>query len=102
MNKPRAIYALLLMWLIMLATLPLPSQALPTIDYKIVTASERGTYIQIGRDLSKWVAAPADIALEVLPSKGSAENVQRLRYEPGVKLALVQSDVYQAMLDEAA
>jgi TRAP transporter TAXI family solute receptor len=104
MNKPRAIYALLLMWLIMLAmlTLPVPSQALPTIDYKIVTASERGTYIQIGRDLSKWVAAPADIALEVLPSKGSAENVQRLRYEPGVKLALVQSDVYQAMLDQAA
>src|SRR2546425_446450 len=65
-------------------------------------ASKRSAYTQIGRDVSKWVAAPADIALEVLPSKGSAENVQRLRYEPGVKLALVQSDVYQAMLDQAA
>jgi TRAP-type uncharacterized transport system substrate-binding protein len=28
--------------------------------------------------------------------------VRRLRYEPGVKLALVQSDVYQAFLDQAA
>ncbi len=35
----------------------------------------------------------------MLPSKGSAENVQRMRYEPGVKFALVQSDVYQAYLD---
>jgi TRAP-type uncharacterized transport system substrate-binding protein len=32
---------------------------------------------------------------------GSAENVQRLRYEPGVRFALVQSDVYQAFLDQA-
>ena len=70
--------------------------------YKIVTASERGTYIQIGRDIAKMVAPAADIELEVLPSAGSAENVQRLRYEPGVKFALVQSDVYQAFLDQAA
>ncbi|HEX2540142.1 MAG TPA: TAXI family TRAP transporter solute-binding subunit [Caldimonas sp.] len=73
-----------------------------TVPYKIVTASERGTYIQIGRDLAKFVAPEAGIELEVLPSAGSAENVQRLRREPGVKLALVQSDVYQAFLDQAA
>jgi TRAP transporter TAXI family solute receptor len=71
-------------------------------EFKIVTASERGTYIQIGRDLAKFVAEPADISLEVLPSKGSSENVARLRDEPGVKFALVQSDVYQAFLDQAA
>jgi uncharacterized protein len=71
-------------------------------DYKIVTAGERGTAMQIGRDIARFVAPGADIALEVLPSAGSAENVQRLRYEPGVKLALVQSDVYQAFLDQAA
>jgi TRAP transporter TAXI family solute receptor len=70
--------------------------------YKIVTASERGTYIQIGRDIAKFVAPGADIELEVLPSAGSAENVQRLREEPGVKFAMVQSDVYQAFLDQAA
>lgn len=78
-----------------------PALVFARIEYKIVTASERGTYIEIGRDLAKWVADPAGINLEVLPSKGSAENVQRLRYEPGVKLALVQSDVYQALLDQA-
>src|SRR6266702_4214851 len=69
--------------------------------YKIVTGPERGTYIQIGQDLSKWVAQPVGIDLEVVASKGSAENVQRMRFEPGVKLALVQSDVYQAYIDMA-
>jgi TRAP transporter TAXI family solute receptor len=71
------------------------------IPYKIVTASERGTYIQIGRDLAKFVAPQAGIELEVLPSAGSAENIHRLRYEAGVKLALVQSDVYQAFIDRS-
>jgi len=79
---------------------PLAAHAEPA-QYKIVTASRTGTYIQIGRDLAKWVAPPADISLEVLESKGSAENVRRMRFEPGVKLALVQSDVFQAYLDEA-
>jgi uncharacterized protein len=68
---------------------------------RIVTGSDRGTYIQIGRDLSRWVAEPAGIQLEVLSSKGSSENIRRLRSDPGVRLALVQSDVYQAFLDEA-
>ena len=76
--------------------------ALAAAEYKIVTASARGTYIQIGRNLAEFVAPGADITLEALASAGSAENVKRLRYEPGVKLALVQSDVYQAFLDQAA
>ena len=75
--------------------------ALAAAVFKIVTASERGTYIQIGRNLAQFIAPQADIALEALPSAGSAENVRRLRYESGVKLALVQSDVYQAFLDLA-
>jgi TRAP transporter TAXI family solute receptor len=70
-------------------------------EYKIVTASERGTYIRIGQDLAALVAPSADIDLEALPSAGSVENVRRLRFEPGVKLALVQSDVYQGYLDMA-
>lgn len=86
-----------------LILMALLSSAVPQtrVPYKIVTASKTGTYIQIGHDLAKWVAEPAGIDLEVLDSKGSAENVQRMRFEPGVKLALVQSDVYQAFLDEA-
>jgi uncharacterized protein len=80
-----------------------PATASPAgVQYKIVTGSERGTYIQIGRDLAKWVADPAGIDLEVLTSAGSAENVRRMRKDEGVKFALVQSDVYQAFLDEAA
>ena len=94
--------AMRLLALISLALAPLALQAATPIPYKIVTASERGTYIQIGRDLAKFVAPAADVELEVLPSAGSAENVQRLRFEPGVKFALVQSDVYQAFLDLAA
>ena len=71
-------------------------------EYKIVTASSRGTYIQIGRDLAQFVAPAADIKLEAVPSAGSADNTRLLRYEPGVKLALVQSDVYQSFVDLAA
>jgi uncharacterized protein len=73
-----------------------------SIQYKIVTASEKGTYIILGRDLATYVAPDANIELEALPSAGSSENVSRLRFEAGVKLALVQSDVYQAFLDQAA
>jgi uncharacterized protein len=87
--------------LILFLLLPLSFKANAAAPYKIVTGSERGTYIQIGKDLAKWVAGPADVNLEVLPSAGSGENVQRLRTEPGVRFALVQSDVYQAFLDQA-
>jgi len=76
--------------------------AIAAVEYKIATASERGTYIKIGRDLAQYVAPAADIQLESVPSAGSAENVRRLRYESGMKLALVQSDVYQSFLDMAA
>jgi TRAP transporter TAXI family solute receptor len=85
----------------LVAALLMAAGAPAATPYKIVTASERGTYIQIGRDIAKFVAPASDIDLEVLASAGSAENVQRLRYEAGVRLALVQSDVYQAFLDQA-
>ena len=70
-------------------------------EYKIATASEKGTYYAIGVDLAKLVAPEADIQLEVLPTSGSAANIKLLRYEPGVKFAVVQADVYQAFLDRA-
>ncbi|HSD52538.1 MAG TPA: TAXI family TRAP transporter solute-binding subunit [Burkholderiales bacterium] len=73
-----------------------------SIAYKIVTASQRGTYFAIGTDLAKFVAPAADIDLEVLPTAGSAANIRLLRYEPGVKFAIVQADVYQAFVDRAS
>ncbi|MGE5526619.1 MAG: TAXI family TRAP transporter solute-binding subunit [Rhodospirillaceae bacterium] len=72
------------------------------VEYKIVTASDKGTYYKIGQDLAKFVAPDAGIDLEVLPTSGSAANIKHLRYDPGVKLAIVQADVYQAFVERAA
>jgi TRAP transporter TAXI family solute receptor len=76
--------------------------AIAAIEYKIVTANEKGTYFAIGVDLAKFVAPDAAIALDVLPTAGSAANIKHLRYDPGVKFAIVQADVYQAFVDRAA
>ena len=70
-------------------------------QFKMVTATE-GADFQIGRDLARFVAPAADVQLDVLASGSSAESLRRLRSEPGVKLATVQSDVYQAVLEQAA
>lgn len=70
-------------------------------QYKIATASDKGTYYAIGQDLARLVAPDAGIALEVLPTSGSAANVKLLREAPGVKLAVVQADVFQAFIDRA-
>ena len=72
------------------------------IPYKVVTANTTGTYYAIGNDLAKIVAPGANIDLEVVATSGSAENVKLLRHEPGVKLAIVQADVYQAFVDRGA
>ena len=79
------------------AGLPLYTRAAgAAIEYKIVTASDKGTYFKIGADLAKFVAPDAGIGLKVLPTSGSAANIKHLRYDPGVKFAIVQADVYQA------
>ena len=84
------------------ATLQLSSGAvLAAAEYKIATASEKGTYFAIGAALAKFVAPDAGIQLEVMATSGSAANIKLLRYEPGVKFAVVQADVYQAFLDRA-
>ncbi|HEX5863441.1 MAG TPA: TAXI family TRAP transporter solute-binding subunit, partial [Casimicrobiaceae bacterium] len=70
-------------------------------EYKIVTASERGTYIVVGRDLCVNVAPDAGFDCDAVPSAGSTDNVFRLRFEPGVKLAIVQSDTFQSFIDRA-
>jgi TRAP transporter TAXI family solute receptor len=72
------------------------------VPYKIVTADPRGTYYAIGNDLSTLVAPQADIDLEVMPTDGSAANIKLLRFEPGVKFAIVQADVYQAFVERGS
>jgi uncharacterized protein len=71
-------------------------------EFKIATADKRGTYFAIGADLAKYVAPGADISLEVMPTDGSAANIRHLRFDPGVKFAIVQADVYQAFVDRGA
>jgi TRAP transporter TAXI family solute receptor len=71
------------------------------LQYNIVTGSENGTYLRVGNDLVTHVAPQAGMELLALPSKGSVENIKRLRDEPGTKLALIQADVYQAYKDLA-
>lgn len=90
------------LWVVVMAVaLLLPGAPARAIGYKVVTADTRGTYHAIGNDLAKMVAPAADIQLEVKPTSGSAENIKLLRFEPGVKLAIVQADVYQAFVDRA-
>lgn len=78
-----------------------PTPCIAAVDYKIVTASDKGTYYAIGKDLARFVAPEAGINLEVLATSGSAANVKLLRYEPGVKFAVVQADVFQAFVDRS-
>lgn len=88
---------------ILAATLMLHTgAAIGAAAFKIATADQRGTYFAIGNDLSKLVAPTADIDLEVMPTDGSAANIKLLRFEPGVKFAIVQADVYQAFVDRGA
>jgi TRAP transporter TAXI family solute receptor len=68
----------------------------------IVTGSPRGTVLEMAQDLAALVAPGAEVALDVLPSREEDDNLSRLRHERGVKLAIVQSDVYQSYLDRAA
>jgi hypothetical protein len=75
------------------------AHAFAAMPYKIATADPKGTYFAIGNDLAKFVAPNADIDLEVMPTDGSAANIKLLRFEPGVKFAIVQADVYQAFVD---
>ena len=90
-----------LMWVGLLAWLTAVCGHAAGLQYNIVTGSENGTYIRIGNDLATYVAPKAGIELRALPSKGSVENIKRMRDEPGTKLALIQADVYQAYKDLA-
>jgi hypothetical protein len=84
------------------ASLALPAGVVhAAAQFKLVTATE-GVDFDLGRDLARFVAPAADIQLGVLASGSSAENLRRLRSEPGIKLATVQADVYRAALEQAA
>jgi TRAP transporter TAXI family solute receptor len=58
----------------------------------IVTGGTKGTYIQIGYDISKLVKQEG-IYLDVQPSNGSLDNVADVYERKDIQLGIVQSDV---------
>lgn len=74
------------------SALLLASPALAATEMGIVTGSTKGTYIQIGYDISRLVKQEA-IYLNVHPSNGSLDNVADVYERKDVQLGIVQSDV---------
>jgi TRAP transporter TAXI family solute receptor len=74
----------------------LPAGPASAQDYEtsIVTGGASGTYIQIGRDISK-IAAECGRKLEVKESAGSLENILAVRDRPLTQLGIAQSDVLE-------
>ena len=64
----------------------------------MVTGGATGTYIKIGQDI-KTIAEPSGIALQVMESAGSIQNVFDVRKKRGVQLGIVQSDVLDYIRD---
>jgi TRAP transporter TAXI family solute receptor len=64
----------------------------------IVTGNVTGTYIKIGEDIKK-IVEPSGIALQVLESAGSIQNIFDVRKKRGVQLGIVQSDVLEYIRD---
>ncbi len=63
-------------------------------EYKIVTASKSGTYIQIGRDIAA-LGAECGLPLNVVESAGSLENFIGVRNRRNTQFGIVQSDVLE-------
>ncbi len=60
----------------------------------IMTGGASGTYIQIGRDVSK-VSAECGVGLDVVESAGSLENLVAVKKRSNTQFGIVQSDVLE-------
>jgi uncharacterized protein len=80
------------------AALTLQAVSLDTVGQVKMLTGEEETDLRMGRELAEFIAAPAGIQLDVVPSPSSLENLGRLRTEPGVNLAVAQGDIYQAFV----
>lgn len=79
-----------------LQVLPSPSAA----QVRMLTGAELADQ-RMGLELAEWIGAPADVRVEVIPSPSTVSSLSRLGAEPGVSLAVVQSDVYERFLAQA-
>jgi len=62
--------------------------------YCITTGNKKFTYYKIGKSLAEYVAPDAGINLMPVEG-GSIVNVQKMRWQYGIKFAIVQSDVLE-------
>ena len=82
---------------IIVSTLIILSTSANGQEMGIVTGSETGTYIKIGKDISRLMSQQTNINLTVYPSEGSKSNVADVYERQGVQLAIVQSDVLSSI-----
>ena len=68
----------------------------------IVAGSVQGTYARFAQDISDVIDQIGDVRVLAILGKGSMQNILDLLYLRGVDLAIVQSDVLQAMTMEEA
>lgn len=68
----------------------------------IVAGSVQGTYARFAQDISDVIDQIGDVRVLAILGKGSVQNILDLLYLRGVDLAIVQSDVLQAMTMEEA
>ncbi|KPA19606.1 C4-dicarboxylate ABC transporter substrate-binding protein [Candidatus Magnetomorum sp. HK-1] len=68
--------------------------------YCITAGSKKFTYYKIAKNLVDYVARDADIDLQAVEG-GSIINVRKMRWQHGVKFAIVQSDVLEYYRKEA-
>jgi uncharacterized protein len=87
--------------LLLAAALALHAFALDATGQVKLLTGEEETDQRMGRELAEFIAAPAGVGLQVVPSPSSPENLRRLRTESGVNLAVAQGDVYQAFLAQS-
>lgn len=66
--------------------------ALASDPFGMTTGDTRGTYFAFGQDIRERADA-AGLALRVLPSEGSLENMYRVLKSPEAQLGIVQQDV---------
>lgn len=75
------------------AKLPCSCENYPR-GYCIATGNKKFTYYKIGKSLAKYVAPDAGINLMPVEG-GSIINVKKMRWQYGMKFAIVQSDVLE-------
>jgi uncharacterized protein len=83
----------LIAWLCFLLLLSLPAIA-QEFRKTIMTGGPSGTYIQIGRDISK-IASQCGLTLNVEESAGSFENLLAVRNNPFTQFGIAQHDVLE-------